>query len=665
MSLSFNLIYSKATTSNLTYVVKVGEEGSEKEVSSGKLSIDDGNELSLSASLPQGFMASTYSISDIDIPSAVARRVVLSVSADDKEIGTNSGTVHGMPGGVTLIPIIVLLAVALFSSQALFALMLGLFLSSMFINGFNPVNGFLRMLDYYTVQAVANSDNVKIILFTFYLSGLIALIQKSGGAHGMANSVTRLATNRWRGQWATFIVGILIFFDDFASCLIVGSNMQPVTDTLFLSREKLAFLVHATSSPPASIAPISSWIGFEIGLIKAQFTLLKIDKEPFLIFLETIQSRFYPLYMLLFIIIILVLKRDFGPMLVAERRAFFGKRLVKDNTVLIGDVNDTDPLKPSDQTPRRWINAVIPIIVVVVVTVVALFMSGYYKQMQEEVPDLSATGLAGSGDPYGSLLYSSFLACIIAMILYRIQNIMSFQLSIAIFLHGIKDIVEPLLILILAWSIGIAFADLGAATFIVSSLSTTLDPHAVPVLVFIISCIISFTTGTSWGTMTIMFPLVIPLVHASAKDDHDLLVHCISSILTGAIFGDQCSPISGTSILSALSSKCPVRDHVTTQLPYALLVALTSVIFGYLPVGFNAYPAWAGLLIGIVFMTLVVLLIGTKTESHDISRWDWLMTKFGREPNVENYFDESEPSTSEKKEQPDEFDLETNAHHAS
>ncbi|KAJ9063808.1 hypothetical protein DSO57_1037005 [Entomophthora muscae] len=595
--------------------------------SQGSLIPTNETDVQLSGEVHTGYSMQGYKIEDIELTNTITRELQITISSGGFN-QSSSVEIHGMPGAVTMLPIVMLLLVAVVSSQALVALALGLFLASTFINGFNPLLGFLRMMDHYAVSAVADPGNAQVILFTFYLSGLVALIQKSGGAHGMAKLMTKIATDRWRGQWATLLAGVLIFFDDFASCLIVGSNMQPVTDALLLSREKLAFLVHATSSPPASIAPISSWIGFELTLIKKQMDNLKIPGEPFMVFLF---SRFYPLYMLLFIVALLLLKRDFGPMLDAERRAIYEKRLVKDDAVLLGDAED--PLTPDPKTPQRWFNAVVPVVFVIFTTVTAMFVGGYYVQKASENPDYSPQGLASKGNSAEALLYGSFLGSIISMTLFRAQGLMGFKMLIAVYIHGVKEIAEPLLILILAWSIGSAFSDLKAADFIVSAMSSTVNPGSLPTFIFIISCIISFTTGTSWGTMSIMFPLVIPLVNTAAPSDHNIFVHSVSSILTGAIFGDQCSPISGTSILSAMSSKCPLKDHVTTQLPYALLVSAVSILFGYLPVGYGIYPTWAALVIGSLALGLCLYLLGTKTESQDPSKWRRLMRTFGKSPH--------------------------------
>ncbi|RKP06660.1 hypothetical protein THASP1DRAFT_31532, partial [Thamnocephalis sphaerospora] len=277
---------------------------------------EDG-ELAQEASLTP-FPLSGSGIFDLDVYLGTGAHLVATASRNTLP----DATVHSIHGWITLLPIIALILVALITKQVLMALFCGVFLSAMFVNFYNPLTGFLRSVDHYMVLALSDPDHDKVLLFTWFLAGLIALIQRSGGAEGLAMVVTKWATTRWRGLWVAFAMGMLIFFDDFASCLIVGTNMVQVTDILLISREKLAFFVHATSSPPASLAPVSSWIGYEVGLIADELRKLGNTADPFMIFLKTIISRFYPIFMIILLIVLNLLKRDFGPMLRAERRAF-------------------------------------------------------------------------------------------------------------------------------------------------------------------------------------------------------------------------------------------------------------------------------------------------------------------------------------------------------
>ncbi|RKP08770.1 Na+/H+ antiporter family-domain-containing protein [Thamnocephalis sphaerospora] len=586
-----------------------------------------------------------------------------------------------------------LIVITLITKQVLMALFCGVFLSATLVNFYNPFVGFLRAVDHYMVLALSDPDHDKVLLFTWFLAGLIALVQRSGGAEGLAVLVTKWATTRWRGLWVTFAMGMLIFFDGFASCLIVGTNMVQVTDTLHISREKLAFFVHATSSPPASLAPVSSWIGYEVGLIADELRKLGSTADPFMLFLSTIVSRFYPIFMIILLVVLNLLKRDFGPMLHAERRAFREGKVTPEASskkkskpisrgIIDSDSNvvkmhkmtlrqrvmgifrrrsqstrdcaqmceirteDTesgengasmhsekaplnvpteaseapteDVIRPVDGKPRRWFNAVIPITLNVLLIVVGIFATGYHAalKMQQAGQDVSldVNTVVSNGDSYGALIYASLFTSIVSITMYKAQRILAVKDSLSYWVVGVKEVFEPVLILILAWSIGLALSELRTAHFIVSVLHGSLDPRLLSTLIFLTSCVISFVTGTSWGTMAILFPLAIPLAAALRPNSEAMLVEAVSSILAGATFGDQCSPISDTSVMSALASKCPLAAHITTQLPYALLVAFASVAAGYLPVGYGLYSSSVGILVGTLFIFAFVHVFGSTVE---------------------------------------------------
>ncbi|KAI9295404.1 hypothetical protein K502DRAFT_315836 [Neoconidiobolus thromboides FSU 785] len=627
--------------SSFDYKILEGSElSSAKTIATGTLEADEKKALPVKASISQGEYLNAYTIDDLGLESKVYQKVWVVLSKDNVNFAEYHGYTHSMPGWVTLLPIIVMLGVALFSSQATIALLLGIFASATFINGFNPLVGFLRTFDYYTINALANPDHAKVIMFTFYLSSAVALIQKSGGAEALASSVTSFATTRWRGQWAAFIIGIIIFIDDLTSCMVVGANMTVVTDRLYLSHEKLAFIVHVTSAPLTSLSPISSWIGFTLGLIATQFQVLKIDKEPFLFFLSTIPSRFFPILAIVFCALCMILRRDFGIMLDAERRAYFNKVVVESDSLIIDEVVD-DPLLPPKNAPKRLINSVLPILTVVILTITGIMITGYYNLMDKvdqgaEGVTFDSASIAGAGDSYGALLYASFFTVIECLIMYRIQNIMSFQLGIATVMYGVKDMVETMLILVFAWGVGSCFEDMGVPTFIVSALSGSINPGLIPFLCCILSALMSFTTGTSWGTMTIMLPLAMPLAHAASTDEN-LMIYTVSAVLSGGIFGDLCSPIAATTILTCTTVKIPVRSHVNSQLPYAAVALIVSLFLGYLPVGFGAYPDWAGLLICIGALVVILFVLGVPTESTCLSRWEFVCWKLFKRAPTSDY----------------------------
>ncbi|KAJ9073968.1 hypothetical protein DSO57_1010948 [Entomophthora muscae] len=530
-----------------------------------------------------------------------------------------------------------MLGVALLSSQATLALLLGVFVSATFINGFNPFLGFLRTIDTYTINSLGDPEHAKVIMFTFYLSASVALIQKSGGAEALALSITRFATTRFRGQWATYITGLVIFIDDPTSCIVVGANMRTVTDRLYLSHEKLAFLVHLMSSPITSLSPVSSWIGFVLGILAPVLSKMKSVKseEPFVFFLKTIPSRFFPIFAMLLGGIAMATRRDFGPMLTAERRAYHDKVVVEsDGTTL--DNQFEDPLAPPHDAPRRLINSILPIFTIITLTVVSLLLSGYYSLLDSiargEKKEITIYSMAGAGNSYDALLYSSFVSCILCMFMYRVQVILGFGVGISTIMYGVKDMVEAMLILVFAWGVGTCFLEMGVDQFVVGALSGTLPSSLVPMLSFILSAIVSFTTGTSWGTMAIMLPLAMPLGDASGKEE--LLVLTASAVMSGALFGDLCSPISVTTILTCSAVQVPVNKHVNTQLPYAILALVVACFLGYLPLGLGLYPDWAAILIGTSVIVGCFYLFGVPTESTCPSRWETFQGYIGRSPKV-------------------------------
>jgi Na+/H+ antiporter NhaC len=429
-------------------------------------------------------------------------------------------SVRCIPGWVTLIPVIITLLLAFITHQVLIALGLGVWISISIVEGGNVFNALLRTVDTYLVKALYSEDRIKIVLFTWFLSMMVSLIVKSGGAKGLAVLFKGLVTNSYTGQWATLLLGCVIFFDDYASALIVGHNMRLITDTVLMSHEKLAFIVHATAAGPASIAPISSWIGFELGLVKdslpADYSL-----DSFEIFIKSIPSRFYPFFVLLIIAYSAGMKRDFGPMLMSERRAKRTGLLVPADDSCAQEVNGDEEsplLDQKEEKEGKWFNAIIPLLFMIIGVVVGLFMSGYYSQLASEEPDFSVAGLAGSGNSYNALIWSSFGSVVICILLYTVQGCMSLRQCMDTVVEGVKDITEALLVLTLAWSISSAFKAIQVPEFIVGGLGDNLNATLLPPLVFGVSCLISFATGTSWGTMAIVFPLAMPLALSIGKE---------------------------------------------------------------------------------------------------------------------------------------------------
>ena len=529
-------------------------------------------------------------------------------------------------GWLTLLPPILAILMALAFRQVVPALLAGIWVGAWIVYG-DPFTGLLRTIDKYAVEALANPDRAKIVLFTLLLGGMVGVISRSGGTRGLVESIAPYATNSRRGQMVTWLLGIAVFFDDYANTLLVGNTMRPVTDKLRISREKLAYIVDSTAAPVASIALISTWIGYEVSLIGQALNEIGIDAEPYAIFLQSLPYNFYPVLALVFGIMVATTGRDFGPMFKAERRAAEGK-VLGDNAVPLSDFEGKS-LAPVEGKPQRWINAAVPVGLVLVVTFTALWFSGRASLADTGDPagtaGLFSLGLEGfgsvfsAGASYNALMYASIAGSASALILAVGQRIFSLGTGLAAWIDGMKSMMPALVILILAWGIGAVCSDLHTADFLVAQLSDSLNPGLLPALVFFLAAVTAFATGTSWATMSILIPLAVPTavgVAQSAGYDaastHAIMLGAVSSVLAGALFGDHCSPISDTTVMSSMASGCDHVDHVRTQLPYALAVAVVALVVGYIPVGFGLSP-WLGLLLGAGVLYAFLRFVGRRT----------------------------------------------------
>ena len=509
-------------------------------------------------------------------------------------------------GWLSLIPPILAIVLAIALRQVIPALLAGIWLGAWIFYG-GPAVGLLRTLDTYLVGALVDGDHISIILFSALLGGMVGVVSRSGGTRGLVDALSPYATDTRRGQLITWALGLLIFFDDYTNSLVVGNTMRPVTDRLRISREKLAYIVDSTAAPVASIALISTWIGFQVSLIGDALAQTETGGNPYGIFVESIPYFFYPILALGFVLMVSLSGRDFGPMLHAERRAASG-RVLAETAVPLSSFDHPD-LQPLDDRPRRWINAVAPVGVVVLVTVAAQWLTG-----RAAAGGGSAGGLAGfadvfsEGDPFRALLYGAFCGCVTAIALASAQRILKISQSMLALVEGMKTMLLAFVILTLAWAIGKVCVDIGTANYLVSILQGTLDPRLLPALVFLLAAGISFSTGSSWSTMSILVPLAVPsaftLAAAAGLDAgaiHRILLGAVSAILAGAIFGDHCSPISDTTILSSMASGCDHVDHVKTQLPYAGVVGVVAILVGSLPSGYGI-PPWVSTPIGLALL---------------------------------------------------------------
>jgi Na+/H+ antiporter NhaC len=400
--------------------------------------------------------------------------------------------------------------------------------------------------------------------------------------------------------------------------------MRPITDRLKISREKLAYVVDSTAAPVAALVPISTWVGYEISLIADGLRIAAEQNpasaevlsglNPFAVFVQTIPYLFYPLLALVFVFLTSFMDRDLGPMAKAERRAASGGGLYRPGAQLATDTS-SHLMEPKEGAAHKWYNAGIPVLTVIVVVLGGLYATG----RAVTGPGASFMDIFGEAASFDALLWGSLAGCLAAIILSVAQRVLTVQECIDAWLGGMKAMMIAMIILVLAWSLGKVTEDVGTAQFLSQVLSDRVALQLIPVIVFVTSAAMAFATGTSWGTMAILVPVVIPLAAAlggasvlPGAEHWTVFLGTISSVLAGAIFGDHCSPISDTTVLSSTASACDHVDHVRTQLPYALLVAVVGMVLGDIGTAYGL-PSWVALTLGVAVLFLVLRVFGRRT----------------------------------------------------
>lgn len=533
------------------------------------------------------------------------------------------------PGWLSLLPPLAAILLALITREVVVSLFAGIWLGALFLAQWNPLAATLMSVDRFIFDALANPetgpDHLSIILFSLLLGGMVGVMSRSGGTLGMVEAMRPYATSRRRGQFLTWLAGILIFFDDYANTLIVGNTMRPITDRLKISREKLSYVVDSTAAPMAAIALISTWVGFEISLIGDSLTsaaatvadpaevadLLAAAQNPINVFIHSIPFLFYPIFALLFVLMTVVTKREFGPMHAAEQRAISGGGLHRPDAQLAADTGGGLMEAPEDK-PHRWFNAAAPVILTVLVALLGIYITG----RQEVGAGAGLRATVGAADPFKALIWASFLGSLTAIVVTWAQRILTLQEAIEAWVGGMRAMMLAIIILVLAWGLGGLTQALGTGPYLSHILSDRLPIHLLPALTFLTAAVISFATGTSWGTMSILFPVVIPLAVAMGAgigfeegSHYTILLGVVSGIMAGAIFGDHCSPISDTTVMSSMASASDHVDHVRTQLPYAVTVALVGMFIGDIPTAYGVSPA-ISLPLGILLLYLILRVFG-------------------------------------------------------
>ncbi len=557
-----------------------------------------------------------------------------------------------IPLWVSIVPLLVVLFLLLLFKDMITALFMGIWSGAFIANGMRLdmmtiVENFVTVIQHYILETVADKGHLSIIAFLLMMGGMFAIISKNGGISGLVEKLSRYATTPRSVQLITWLLGFAIFFDNYTNRLIVGKTMRPLTDKLKVSREKLAYLVDSTAASVTAIAFISTWIVMELSYIKDNMhdlTGLEIVPSAYSIFLATLQYAFYPILTLCFVLLLILTRRDFGAMRRAEKRARTTGEVLKyqKETRL-----ETDDLTPVKEERLRSYNAVMPMMTVILMMIVGLVVTGFESILailiekgytgsdsidsiwfnldllkeSERIGIFERVGfILGNADIYTSLIWASLSGLVLSIFLTVISRIMKVRNTMNTLLIGFKTVVPTLMILVLAWSLGTLSTELNTASFLASLVQDTFSPIWMPLSIFIIAALIAFSTGSNWSTMAIVYPIAIPTTWAicmangyEPSEALSILYNVIATVLAASVFGNHCSPVSYTTILSSLASDCNHLDHLRTQLPYAITVGLVSVALGYFSIIFPL-PTIANFAIGIFILFLIIRVFGRVVE---------------------------------------------------
>jgi len=497
-------------------------------------------------------------------------------------------------GWYVVVPPFVAIFMSLITKRVVLSLFSSIFVAAFLFEKNNVLNlgsfisnGLFNTVNWY-YSPLIDSFNIYLLLFVFSVLSMVSIAVASGGFNTLILKIRRVVKSRRTAKLSTAGMGFVIFFDDYANTMVVGSAMRPLTDAYQISREKLAFIVDSTAAPIAGLAFISTWIGFEAGLFDEIVKDLSLSMDGFSIVFSSLSTRFYCILMLIFVLINCFSDRDFGPMREAER-------LARSKNTIEQTINQTNSQTNNSGTPQSLSTppartALLPIFILILVIPLGLWI------------DTSVSGSVFSYQTWKEILIASanttqifatagILSFTTAVFCSRIYNHTSFADILKSAIQGLKLSLLPIGILVSAWALKAATDALQVGAYLTPLITDNIPLFLFPIILFLLASFVSFSTGTSWGTMGTLIPITIPIAYTLGGDQLGLLfILSTSAILDGSIFGDHCSPLSDTTILSSTSSSCEHIAHVRTQLPYACTVALIAIILGYLPVALGISP---------------------------------------------------------------------------
>ncbi len=483
-----------------------------------------------------------------------------------------------------LVPAIVAIGLALITKEVYSSLFVGILMGALLYSGFQFELTITHIFSDGIIGVLSDSYNVGILVFLVILGAMVSLMNKAGGSAAFGQFAASKIKNRVGAQLATILLGVLIFIDDYFNCLTVGSVMRPVTDKFKVSRSKLAYLIDATAAPVCIIAPISSWAAAVTGFVEGE--------DGFSIFIRAIPYNFYAILTVVMMVGMVLMKTEFGKMKEHEK-----------NAARKGDLFTTEG-RPYENVKEEKVSAkggvvdlLIPIAALIVCCVIGMIYTGGFFEGAGFVEAFS------NSDASLGLTLGSFFGLIITILLYQIRRVLSFKECMDCIPEGFRAMVPAILILTFAWTLKAMTDSLGADLYVAGLVESSAGAfmNFLPAIIFVVGCFLAFATGTSWGTFGILIPIVVAVFQ---NGDPQMMIMSISACMAGAVCGDHCSPISDTTIMASAGAQCEHVNHVTTQLPYAVLAAVVSFAT-YIVAGF-VKSAWIALPVGIALMAALL-----------------------------------------------------------
>ncbi len=498
-------------------------------------------------------------------------------------------------GPLTIVPAVLAISVALLTRKIFLGLGIGVVAGALVARGGDP-EGSLAAIFHYVSSAVIDQSHAAIVTFSFLVAATANILTDTGAVTALILRIGNLGGRRQRLMGASWLAGLVVFFDDYANCLVVGKSFAPIFDRCRISREKLAYIVDSTAAPIASIAVISTWIGFELDLIGRALEGLPGAGSAFSVFLQSVPYRFYSIFTLAFVACVAFTGRDFGPMAQVELKAARRSQ------------SDRDPQEAPPDPKLAWL-AFTAIGLLVSVTVTTLILNGWSRTVSAG-GSVAVLEIIGNSDPLQAILIgsaSAFGFTILASIKLKTHSMQLLLRSVG---GGFRSILGALSVLFLAWTLGNALEEAGTAAYFSSLLKATVPAWILPSLSFLLAAGTSFSTGSSFGTMGILIPIILPLAGAFAAGGEGIILYAATgSVLAGATLGDHMSPLSDTTVLSAAGAGVDVVSHTRTQLPYACTVGTVALLVGYLPVGLGI-PPWVLIPCGVATCVLIIRFLG-------------------------------------------------------